>query len=474
MSPLLSLPTAAQDPSDAQGTRALDAELVIVGGGPAGLAAAATASETCDSVLLIDDNPSLGGQIWRQGNAAAPVAAARPWLDAVAAGNVGVLAPATVIDAPGPGRLIVGPGDGRPEARNVDVTYRRLILATGATERFLPFPGWTLPGVVGAGGLQALIKSGLDVEGKRIVIAGSGPLLLAVADLAKRRGALVSAIVEQADFKKVAAFGRHVAVQPKKALQAAAFARSLAGVKKYFATWPVKAYGEDLLESVELRRASGESVDVDCDWLACGFGLRPETRLAAALGCAVVDGRVVVDERRQTTVDGVYCAGEPTGIGGVDAALLDGRIAGQVAVGRPIRGGLRRRGRRSRRFVQALDAAYALRPALRDLPEDDTVVCRCEDVPWGRLQAYDQMRDAKLKTRCGMGPCQGRVCGGALEILKGFRPETARPPFFPIALSSLASSSAPCGDRAEGAVPNASQTAAGSPDADDSTLEIEP
>ena len=422
------------------GTVPLDAEIVVVGGGPAGLAAAATACRGGRSVLLIDDNPALGGQIWRQGAAPRPVAAARPWLDALERGRVRRLVPATVIDAPAAGTLIVGPPDG-VDGACVEVGYERLILATGAVERFLPFPGWTLPGVVGAGGLQALIKGGLDVAGRRLVVAGSGPLLLAVADLAKRRGARVVALAEQADFAAVARFGRRLATQPKKALQALSLARSLAGTAKLFGTWPVRAYGDGRLESVELRRATGESLDLECDWLAVGFGLRPETRLAEALGCAVVDGRVVVDGEQRTSVSGVYCAGEPTGIGGVDVALLQGRAAGEAATGAHLRGRLRRHLRRARRFVQALDAAYALRAELRDLPDDDTVVCRCEDVSWAEIRPYDQLRDCKLKTRCGMGPCQGRVCGGALEVLKGFRPEPARPPFFPVSLSSLTSPS---------------------------------
>lgn len=418
----------------------LDAEVVVVGAGPAGLAAAATACQGGRSVLVIDDNPTVGGQIWRQGSAAAPVAAAKPWIEALERGGVRRLVPAAVIDTPGERRLVVGPTDGSGGAC-IEVGYDRLILATGALERFLPFPGWTLPGVVGAGGLQALIKGGLDVAGHRIVIAGSGPLLLAVADLAKRRGGRIVSLAEQADFGPVARFGRHLATQPKKAAQALSFARSLAGTSKLFGTWPVRAYGDGRLESVELRRASGRSVDLECDWLAVGFGLRPETRLAAALGCTVADGRVVVDGEQQTSVDGVFCAGEPTGIGGVDVALLQGRAAGTAAIGGSLRRPMRRRLRRARRFVQALDAAYALRPELRDLPNDDTVVCRCEDVTWAEIRAYDQIRDCKLKSRCGMGPCQGRICGGALEVLKGFRPEPARPPFFPVNLSSLTSPS---------------------------------
>ncbi len=410
--------------------------IVVVGGGPAGVAAAVTAASADPTarVTLIDDNPALGGQIWRQGAAPEPAVGARKWLRRLDQLGVERRCPATVIDTPSPGRLVVADAEGTSE-----LAYHRLIVATGATERFLPFPGWTLPGVLGAGALQALVKGGLDVRGLRIVIAGTGPLLLAVTDLVRRRGGRVVALAEQADFSSVMTFGRSMWRSPSKGLQALGFAQSLWNVPYRFATWPARAEGEGQLERVVLVNPLGEANVVECDLLACGFGLRPNVALAQALSCDVVDGRVVVDDRQQTIVDGVYCAGEPTGIGGLDNALLQGRIAGLAAVGRSeeVRS-LSRRRRREQRFVAVLEKAFRLRSELRSLPETDTIVCRCEDVTWGRVREFDDVRDCKLKTRCGMGPCQGRVCGGALEFLKGFRPETPRPPFFPVTLNTLA------------------------------------
>jgi NADPH-dependent 2,4-dienoyl-CoA reductase/sulfur reductase-like enzyme len=147
---------------------------------------------------------------------------------------------------------------------------------------------------------------------------------------------------------------------------------------------------------------------------------------------------VQVDEYQQTSVPGVYCAGESTGIGGLELSLVEGEIAGYAAGGRP-EAARSRFGARARhaRFAAALDRAFALRPELKNLPQDDTLVCRCEDVSFGRVRSCSNWRDAKLQTRCGMGPCQGRVCGGALEFLLGWKLESVRPPLFPARIESL-------------------------------------
>ena len=180
---------------------------------------------------------------------------------------------------------------------------------------------------------------------------------------------------------------------------------------------------------------------MSCDYLACGFGLTPNIELAEMLGCRTEAGAVVVEEDQRTSVPGVYCAGEATGIGGLDLALVEGEIAGYAAAGRNGEAarlfGARRR---HRGFAVALERAFALRVELRDLPAGDTLVCRCEDVSWDRIRACSGWREAKLHTRCGMGPCQGRVCGGAVEFLQGWRSESVRPPLFPARIESLARS----------------------------------
>lgn len=401
-------------------------DVVVVGGGPAGVAAAVRAAEAGRRVALVDDNPALGGQIWRHGGRAVP-AGARPWLARLHAAGAEVLAGTAVVDAGGPGVLYTETGELRT---------RRLVLATGAQELFLPFPGWTLPNVFGAGGLQALVKGGLPVAGKRIAVAGSGPLLAVAAAEARRRGARVVALAEQAPPGRLVRFAAALARHPGKLVQLAGLAASLSGVPRRFSTWPVQARGESGVESLVLRSADGRERTVPVDAVACGFGLVADTRLAGLLGCACAHGRVLVDEAQRTSVEGVYAAGETTGVGGVDAALVEGQVAGLAAAGEDrLAAALAWRRRRHDRFAAALAKAFALRGELREALHDDTVVCRCEGATWGDVRLATSFREAKLRSRCGMGPCQGRVCAPALRFLRGFGSEGVRPPLFPVPMS---------------------------------------
>jgi hypothetical protein len=174
-----------------------------------------------------------------------------------------------------------------------------------------------------------------------------------------------------------------------------------------------------------------------CDVLACGFGLVPNLELARLVGCGTAAGSLVLDEEQRTTVPGVFAAGELGGIGGVDHALVTGAIAGMAAAGRAVPEALRRRRERERGFAARLGRAFSLREELRFLAAAETVVCRCEDVPLGRIDPAGGARQAKLVTRAGMGPCQGRVCGAALSFLYGFEPGTVRPPLSPVDLAVL-------------------------------------
>ena len=164
----------------------------------------------------------------------------------------------------------------------VELEFEKLIIATGARERFLPFPGWTLPNVFGAGGLQAFVKGGLRVEGKRIVIAGTGPLLLAVAEYLKSKGATIVAIAEQAPSANITRFARGLWGIPSKLVQAAALRAKLIGIPYLTDCWLTSAAGEDKLESVTLTRRRKEWT-LDCDYLACGFHLVPNIELASLL-----------------------------------------------------------------------------------------------------------------------------------------------------------------------------------------------
>ncbi|HEV2446815.1 MAG TPA: FAD/NAD(P)-binding oxidoreductase, partial [Candidatus Sulfopaludibacter sp.] len=283
-----------------------------------------------------------------------------------------------------------------------------------------------------------LAKSGLPVEGTRVVVAGSGPLLLAVAKYMRQRGAKVRLIAEQASHPSVMAFGARLARHPGKLAQAIELKAALFGIRYLTSCWPVAAIGGEKLEAVRLRRRDTQW-DEPCDYLACGFGLIPNLELAALLGCRMGAAGVAVDEFQTTSVDNVFAAGEVAGIGGLDLAIVEGEIAGLAATGRTEEA-LRRFAlrRQHRRFAEALERAFALRPELRSLPADDTLVCRCEDVTFGRVRACAGWREAKLHTRCGMGPCQGRVCGGAVEFLLGWKAESVRPPVFPAPVASLA------------------------------------
>lgn len=408
-------------------------DVIVVGAGPAGLAAAGAAAAGGQRVALLSEAPWLGGQIWHHHAAELPPAEARPWLERLRASQVVCLPGTAVVAAFEPGRLWMEREEGGMELR-----YERLILATGARELFLPFPGWTLPGVVGPGAAQALSKHGWDMVGKRVLVAGSGPLLWAAADGLKKRGAVVLAVAEQAPLASLASFGLRLLRYPDKLWQGAAIRARLGSTRFHFGTWVVRAEGDGQLWSATLTDGRQEW-SLDCDLLACAYGLVPNTELAQALGCRLKEGFVEVDSRQATTVPSVYAAGELTGIGGADRALLEGQIAGHAAAGDfAAATALARRRPRWEAFRQALAGAFQLRPEVRRLATDDTIVCRCEDVSLGRLRPYRGWREAKLHSRCGMGPCQGRVCGAATRELFGWGSESVRPPVLPCRVSTLA------------------------------------
>lgn len=409
-----------------------DCEVLIAGAGPAGLAAAYRAAQgRRRRVTVVDDNPDAGGQIWRGEQREPRSREAQVWLERVRSGEIQLLAGARVFQQIAPGKLLAETPSGVRE-----LVFESLVIGTGARERFLPFPGWTLPNVMGAGGLQALVKGGLPVEGKRIVVAGSGPLLLAVADYLREHGADVVLVAEQASQTRLARFGLGLVNNLGKLSQAVAF---LKGGKYLTDCWVTAAYGDESLKSVVLRRGR-KSWSVSCDYLACGFHLVPNLELAELLGCEIERGTVKVDEFQQTSLPHIYSAGESTGIGGLELSLVEGEIAGLAIAGRhdearrlfPLR-------TKQLRFAESLNRTFALRDELRTLAEPETIVCRCEDVVFDRLRAHESWRAAKLQTRCGMGPCQGRICGGAVEFLFGWKVESVRPPILPVRVESLLS-----------------------------------
>lgn len=416
-------------------------DILIVGGGAAGMSAALAASSNQDlRVTLVDDNPRLGGQIWRSelGKTKSPEAEALQLVNAIEAGRINIVNNAQVFSARDKSLFAQTPSG------TTEFEYQTLILATGARERFLPFPGWTLPNVLGAGGLQALVKGGLNVKNKRIVIAGTGPLLLAVAEYLKSKGAIVVAIAEQTSAANLRRFAFGLWRSPSKLAQGIALRAKLLGIPYLTDCW---------VESVSSPHVSKGSTSaplnitftrnrktwiVDADYLACGFHLVSNNELASLLGCRIENSFVAVDEFQRTSCENIYCAGEPTGIGGVEASLTEGKIAGFAAADNEAEARLHFAEReKTRKFAERLNRAFELRDELKHLADDDTIVCRCEDVTYAAIKDFDSRRKAKLQTRCGMGACQGRICGAASDFLFGWEPDTARPPIFPVRMENL-------------------------------------
>jgi len=413
-------------------------DVVVVGAGPGGIAAATIAGEAGLRVCLLDDNASSGGQIWRglHPDTARGSSHGREflhWMDRLQRTNCEVLSRWTAALHPAP-QVLRLERDG--EFR--DVGFRRLILATGARERFLPFHGWTLPGVSGAGGLQALVKGGLEVKGKRVVVAGTGPLLLAIAAALQNAGAKIQGIYEQAPLARLAGFGLALVSHLDKLFEGARYGGKLWGVPYRTSAWVLRAEGADCVERVVLTDGHKQWAQ-DCDWLACGYHLIPNLELPRMMGCLIERRYVTVDLHQQSSIPEIACIGELTGIGGLEKAVIEGQIAGWSAAGHEAKvKDLAPRLKRMRRFAQGLDRAFALRAELRSVPTAETLVCRCEDVSFSDVRECSSWREAKLHARCGMGACQGRICGAATEFLFDWKQADVRPPVFPAAVSVMA------------------------------------
>ncbi|MFD5540773.1 FAD-dependent oxidoreductase [Streptomyces sp. NPDC127079] len=436
--------------------------LAVIGAGPAGLAATLAAARHGTRVTLVDAAPEAGGQFHRQ--PAAGLGARRPqalhhrwrgWqrlregLDQyLAAGLVTHLREHHVwfVERRQQGLTVHALLGSAPE-RPVEVHADAVLLATGGHEQVLPFPGWTLPGVVTAGGAQAMLKGGLVLPGRTVVVAGTGPLLLPVATGLAAAGARVAALVESADPR--AFWGRPaiLTAQPAKLAEAVGYAAELLRhrVRTLVRATVVEAHGDERLTAVTVATLDTEGRvrpdtrrRIDCDTLAVGHGMLPHTDLAQGLGCRVDGVAVHVDDEQRTDVPGVWAAGEATGVGGAALALAEGHIAGRSAAARlsgavpDPRGwaGAARSRAGLRRFGAALDEVCAPPAHWAELVTDDTVVCRCEEVTGGAVRravtelGAGDVRTVKLLTRAGMGWCQGRMCGTAVAGLAGC-PRTA-------------------------------------------------
>ncbi|MFG2126436.1 FAD-dependent oxidoreductase [Streptomyces sp. NPDC048751] len=431
--------------------------LAVVGAGPAGLAATLAAAARGVRVVLVDSAPEPGGQFYRQPapglGARRPQALHHQWrtwerlragLDThLAAGRVTYLMDHHVwcVERESAGltvHALLGPEQERPAAVRADA----VLLATGGYEKVLPFPGWTLPGVVTAGGAQAMLKGGLVLPGRRAVVAGTGPLLLPVATGLAAAGAEVAALVESADPKDFVRRTRALATEPAKLAEGAGYAAALLRHRIPVRTrhTVVAAHGAERLEAVgvaaldaEGRPVPGTERRIACDTLAVGHGMLPHTDLAESLGCRLDGANVHVDGEQRTDVPGVWAAGEATGIGGAALSLAEGHIAGRSVAARlagtvpdPRAWAAATRARsRLRAFFAAVDGAYAAPARWAEQVTDDTLVCRCEEVTAGAVrQAVGELgagdlRTVKLLTRAGMGWCQGRVCAPGVAGVAG-------------------------------------------------------
>ncbi|MSP89055.1 MAG: FAD-binding protein [Alphaproteobacteria bacterium] len=458
----------------------IDTDLAIIGAGAAGLAAATEAVEHGLTVTIADDNPRAGGQYFRQ----PPLPFRRngqSWFDKEATRanalfdvlghpKVTHIPDAVVWNLPEPNVLAVAAGD-----RSTRVRAGAIVVATGAHDRPVPFPGWTLPGVITAGGAQNLLKGNRMVPGRRIVVAGNGPLLFVVGASLVRAGVDVAAIVEAAPVNaRLTAALPGLLAAPKLLRQAIDYRWTLlrAGVPVRTGMTAVAAHGEENVNAVSIAPIDGEGrIDrnrierVDCDALVVGFGLTPSVELMRLIGCDLDfhPARGGWLPRRstgfETSVPGVFAAGDGAAIGGVEIALLEGRLAAleaAVRLGRARDASVRRAAlthklARIDRFRRAIERLFAAPCHYLDLLADDTVVCRCEEVTAGELkmrgrEAWTSMVQLKSTTRLAMGRCQGRNCMATLAslvaqsmgepIAKLAYPRT-RPPARPIALGDL-------------------------------------
>ena len=409
----------------------LAATAVVVGAGPAGLAAARAAAGAGVPVVLIDAAPWLGGQYHRQDALAA--ATIRPPHGVEHLAETAVVGLEPLSDGHRL-HLRTGPADGPGRAaRHLDA--RALVLATGAHDRALPFPGWDLPGVTTAGAAQALAKGQRLAVGRRVLVSGSGPFLFPVARSLLAVGARVVAVLEANDPRVHPGLVAGYRKAPELIGHLAALTRH--GVPYRMRHTVIAAHGRDRVEGATIARLTpdwgivpGSERRIDVDAVCVGFGFTPRLELAVAAGCALVGGFVAVDARQATSVPGVFAAGELTGIGGAALAAAEGAVAGAAAA-RLLGAAVAvphialRRVRAGRRFAAALASAYAVAPGWQQRLPAETLVCRCEEVTAGELLAALADRDArgvralKLASRAGLGMCQGRICGVNVAELAG-------------------------------------------------------
>ncbi len=462
----------------------LQTEIAVVGAGPAGLSAALAAAEAGAQVTVIDAYRQPGGQYFRQPNEGIRPEAPEPhqregralWQKAIAAG-VKFLTQTTVWGAFEDKTLSLYNEAARQTS---EIQAQAIILASGTYERVAAFPGWTLPGVMTTGAAQTLLKEQGILPGQKIILAGTGPLQLITAAALLQAGAEIVAVLEG---NAVAGKAIRLPLQSLSALWSQRNrlnegwqswrALRKAGVP-YLAGWGViAAEGKDSVEGARIAKLDnnwqpvpGTERRLTCDTLCINYGFTPAAELSRLLGLRhewkpEQGGFVPLrDAQMQSSVPGVFAAGDGAGVGGAALAMLEGQIAGLSAAmqtqGRkanllPQIESLRPALHREQRFQQLYGQLFTPGPGLDDLTAPDTLICRCESVSKGDiLQAIrdgaDTLYAVKGRTRCGMGNCQGRVCGSLAAAITaqetGQSPEAVgqfhvRAPLFPLPLSAL-------------------------------------
>ncbi|MGF6886599.1 NADPH-dependent 2,4-dienoyl-CoA reductase/sulfur reductase-like enzyme [Nocardia sp. GAS34] len=430
--------------------------VVVIGGGPAGTAAATAALRHGATVTLIDSNEALGGQYNRRIPAAYGVrrplaighgypAAQRRARFVTEHPRCEYLAWAAVyqierhLDGGCPAvRLLIGV-EGDQRTHRV-VQGDALVIATGAYDRVCPFPGWDLPGVYTAGAAQTLAKTQRVLIGRSVLLSGTGPFLLPVAQSLAAGGTHVEAVLEANPRGRIL---RHWAAAPWQLRHSAGKTAELfeyAGCLVRYriplrtSSAVVAVAGDGRVEEATIARLDenwtpvpGSHTTVAVDAVAVSHGFTPQHELAVAAGARLNrDGFVRVDENQLTTAASVWAAGEITGIGGAQVALVEGTVAGIAAAGGDPVGNraLRARHRTAEQFVARLAAAHPIRPGVLTWSQPDTVVCRCEGTTRGDLTAAwartggESYRSTKLATRAGLGPCQGRICAANIDALR--------------------------------------------------------
>jgi thioredoxin reductase len=456
--------------------------LTVIGAGPAGISAAFAAAEAGVKVMVIDENSAPGGQYYRQSPSEFDIA------DQVAAhsGHSEAAALYAKLDHPNIQTVhnlrVWGVFEDRllaltDEERTFTLQTEKVVIASGAYDRPLAFPGWTLPGVMGAGAALRMIKTQWLLPGRRVLLAGLGPLQLALADQLLKSGAEVVCVAEAANLlssvRHVTGFWGHW----DRLREAAGYRRTLRRhqVPLRFNHAIVTAGGETEVETATIARLdsigapiAGTEHTYAVDTVCLGYGFLPATQLPVAFGCDLrFDSQLrwVLprhNAQMETTVPGIFVAGDITDMGGAKVAVAEGRVAGlnaahqlglldAAALNSQLSAPLAEL-RHLNRLAAALQGIYAFRPGLENLMQADTTICRCEEV---RCQAVkesiatgaEDLNQVKLRVRAGMGTCQGRFCSPLIAPLiaretgteiSELDPLTVRPPLQPVRLGALA------------------------------------